>query len=55
MIKNLLKLSRKTKQALILLFDFIAIICCLFAAFAMRLGYWYYTAEKNVLMKLSLF
>jgi FlaA1/EpsC-like NDP-sugar epimerase len=42
MIQNVLKLPRKIKQALMLLFDAGAIISCLFAAFFMRLGYWFY-------------
>ena len=53
-IQTLLKLPRITMKALMLLFDG-AIISSLFVAFSMRLGYWYYTAEKNVLMKFSLF
>lgn len=42
MIQILLKLPRKTKQALMLFFDVVAIIGCLFASFCIRLGYWFY-------------
>jgi FlaA1/EpsC-like NDP-sugar epimerase len=42
MIQILLKLPRKTKQALMLFFDFLAIVGCLFASFLIRLGYWFY-------------
>ena len=42
MVASLIKLSRKNKQIFILWFDFIAIIGCLFAAFSIRLGYFYY-------------
>ena len=40
MIEPILKLPRKTKQALMLFFDVIAIIICLFSAFPCALGYW---------------
>ena len=42
MLQNLLKLPRKNKQALMLLFDVVAIIGSIFAAFSIRLGYLYY-------------
>ena len=52
MIKNLLKLPRKNKQALIFTFDLIAIIGSIFCAFSLRLGYWYYPVEDNSLLVL---
>jgi FlaA1/EpsC-like NDP-sugar epimerase len=42
MIQILLKLPRKSKKALMLIFDLVAVVGCLFVAFAMRLGYWFY-------------
>ena len=45
MINKLIKLSRRNKKALMLLFDIIAIIGSLFAAFSIRLGYFYYPNE----------
>jgi FlaA1/EpsC-like NDP-sugar epimerase len=42
MIKFFLNLNRRTKQLLMVFFDSIAIIICLFAAFAIRLGYFFY-------------
>ena len=42
MIRTLLELPRKTKQTLMLFFDFLAIVGCLFASFPIRLGYWFY-------------
>ena len=51
MIQNLLKLSRRTKQLLILLFDAGAIVGCLFVSFFMRLGYWFYpTGDIDLLL-----
>jgi FlaA1/EpsC-like NDP-sugar epimerase len=51
MIQNVHKLPRKTKQALMLLFDVSAIIGCLFVAFCMRLGYWFYpTGDIDLLL-----
>jgi len=44
MVSSLLKLSRKNKQAFLLTFDIVIIITCLFAAFSIRLGYFYYPA-----------
>ena len=42
MIQTLLNLSRNKKRALMLLFDVVAIIGSIFAAFSIRLGYLYY-------------
>jgi len=42
MIQILLKIPRKSKKALILIFDLVAVVGCLFVAFAMRLEYWFY-------------
>ena len=51
MIQTVLKLPRKIKQALMLLFDVIVIISSLFFAFSMRLGYLYYpTEDKDLLL-----
>ena len=51
MIQALLILPRKTKQALMLLFDVVAIIASLFVAFLMRLGYWFYpTGDIDLLL-----
>ena len=51
MIRTLLELPRKTKQTLILSFDVIAVIGCLFASFSIRLGYFYYpTGDNNLLL-----
>jgi len=44
MVSSLFKLSRKNKQAFLLMFDIVIIIACLFAAFSIRLGYFYYPA-----------
>jgi FlaA1/EpsC-like NDP-sugar epimerase len=50
-ISNLLKLPRKIKQAIIFLFDFIAVISVLLIAFALRLGYWFYpTGDIDLLI-----
>ena len=51
MIQTLLSLSRKNKKSLMLLFDFIAVIFSIFAAFSIRLGYFYYpTGDNNLLL-----
>ncbi len=50
MIRTVLKLPRKNKQALMLLFDVIAIISSLFVAFSIRLGYFYYPTGNNSLL-----
>ena len=50
MFEPILKLPRKTKQVLMLFFDFIAIIICLFSAFAMRFGYWFYPSDDGDLL-----
>ena len=50
MIQTLLKLSRRNKKSLMLLFDFIAVIVSIFAAFSIRLGYLYYPNEDHNLM-----
>jgi len=47
MIRSTLKLPRKTKQLVMMLFDAIAVILCLFLGFYIRLGYWYYPSEGN--------
>ena len=49
MIQTLLNLSRNNKQALMLLFDVVAIIGSIFAAFSIRLGYLYYTTGVYLL------
>ena len=45
MIQYLIKLPRNIKRALMLLFDVVAIIGSLFAAFSMRLGYWHFPSR----------
>ena len=41
MIQTILNLPRKTKQAIMLLADSVAIVAILFASFTIRLGHWY--------------
>jgi FlaA1/EpsC-like NDP-sugar epimerase len=50
MVQKLAKFSRKIKQALMLFFDVIAIICILFFAFWIRLGYFFYPSDNEVLL-----
>ena len=51
MIKNLLKIPRKVKQVLMLIFDSIIVISCLFAAFTIRLGHWFFpTGDTDLLI-----
>ena len=50
MIQTLLNLSRKNKQAVLLLFDVVVIIGSIFAAFYIRLGYWYYPVGEDKLL-----
>jgi FlaA1/EpsC-like NDP-sugar epimerase len=50
MIQILLNLSRRNKKSLMLLFDFIVVIGCLFAAFSIRLGYFYYPIGDDKLL-----
>ena len=50
MIQTLHKLPRKTKQALMLFFDVVAIIGSIFAAFSIRLGYFYYPEDVMLLL-----
>ena len=51
MIQNLLKISRKTKQILMFLFDVGAIIGSLFVSFYIRLGFWFYpTGDIDLLL-----
>lgn len=54
MIQTLLNLSRNNKQALMLLFDVVAIIGCIFAAFSIRLGYFYYPTGDSMLLPLMI-
>jgi FlaA1/EpsC-like NDP-sugar epimerase len=54
MIQTLYKLSRRNKQTVMLLFDFIAIICSLFVSFSIRLGYLYYPTDDKYLLLLML-
>ena len=53
-IKILLKIPRSAKHLIIMLFDLIALIACVFLAFYFRLGYWVYPANDNDLF-LSMF
>ena len=50
MIQTLINLSRKNKQALMLLFDAVAVISATFAAFSIRLGYIYYPGDGILLL-----
>ncbi len=50
MIQALLKLPRHIKQTLMVLFDFFAIIACLFVAFFIRMGDFYYIFEIERLL-----
>jgi FlaA1/EpsC-like NDP-sugar epimerase len=50
MTQALLNLSRRNKQALLLLFDGCAVIASIFFAFSLRLGYFYYPNGNNVLL-----
>ncbi len=52
MILNLLELSRKNKQALMILFDIFAIIASIFISFAIRLGYWFHPVGDEKLLLL---
>jgi FlaA1/EpsC-like NDP-sugar epimerase len=54
MTQILLNLSRRNKKSLMLCFDFIAIIGCLFAAFSIRLGYFYYPTGNDELLLLMI-
>lgn len=47
MIQTLVKFPRKTKQVIMLFFDFIAVISILFTAFSIRLGYLYYPSGDD--------
>ena len=50
MIQALINIPRKNKKALLLLFDFIAVISSIFASFSIRLGYVYYPIEDSNLL-----
>ena len=52
MVETLLNLSRKNKQALMLMFDVIIIIGSIFAAFSVRLGYFFLPTEDITLLLL---
>lgn len=52
MILKLIELSRKNKQALMILFDIFAIIASIFISFAIRLGYWLYPLGDEKLLLL---
>ena len=54
MFRFLSQLPRKTKQALIITFDFIFIILSVFCAFSIRLGYFYYPVGDVKLLLLML-
>ena len=54
MIQTLLNLSRRNKKTLMLFFDFFAIIGCIFAAFSIRLGYFYYPTGNDKLLLLMI-
>ena len=50
MIKTLHNLSRRNKKSVMLLFDFITVICSLFTAFFIRLGHFYYPTGDDKLL-----
>jgi FlaA1/EpsC-like NDP-sugar epimerase len=50
MVQILINLSRKNKQALMLIFDVFAIVCILSISFWIRLGYIFYPSGNNGLM-----
>lgn len=54
MIQFLINLSRSSKQLLMLLFDSFAVICSLFIAFSIRLGYFFYPSDNIYLLILML-
>jgi len=55
MIKTILKIPRKLKQFLLLIFDSIVIISCLIFAFTLRLEHLFYPYGNNALLVLILF
>ena len=50
MIRILNNLSRKNKQIIMLTFDALAITCVIYAAFWIRLGYFFYPAGNHELL-----
>jgi FlaA1/EpsC-like NDP-sugar epimerase len=50
MIQILNSLSRRNKQAIMLAFDAISIICLIYAAFWIRLGYFFYPSSNEELL-----
>jgi FlaA1/EpsC-like NDP-sugar epimerase len=50
MIVYLTNLPRKTKQALLIVIDAMSVVLCLFLAFFIRLGEWFYPADNSVLL-----
>ena len=50
MIQILISLSRRKKQAIMLAFDATALICIIYAAFWIRLGYFYYPIGNEELL-----
>lgn len=50
MFSFLIKLPRKTKQLVLIIYDFVAIIPCLFLSFYIRLGEWFYPYGNNELL-----
>ena len=50
MIKALISLSRRSKQALMLAFDIVAIVSILYIAFWIRLGYFFYPSGNEGLL-----
>jgi FlaA1/EpsC-like NDP-sugar epimerase len=53
MIQIALKLSRKTKQAIMLLADSVALVAILFLSFTIRLGYWYFPEDDLIWLFLA--
>ena len=50
MIQILISLSRRNKQAIMLAFDAIFIICLIYVAFWIRLGYFFYPSGNEELL-----
>ena len=50
MIQIITRLSRRNKQAIMLAFDAISIVCLIYAAFWIRLGYFFYPSGNELLL-----
>ena len=50
MIKFITSLPKRTKQAIMLSFDAISIVCIIYAAFWIRLGHFFYPSGNELLL-----